>query len=98
MSDISQHPAQDPDAVGAARYRRLRWRCRRGLLENDILLNRLLDKRSESGFQEPEIAALDQLLDLTDPELLDLILGRKMPQDSLDTPQVVALLEEIRGL
>ncbi|MDO5102701.1 MAG: succinate dehydrogenase assembly factor 2 [Lautropia sp.] len=98
MSDISLQPGQDTDSIGAARYRRLRWRCRRGLLENDILLHRLLDKRAEIGFAASEVAALDQLLDLTDPELLDLVLGRKAPEGELDTPEIVALLVEIRGL
>lgn len=98
MPGISHNEALDTDSAEAARYRRLRWRCRRGLLENDILFNRLLDKRMASGFQEAEIAALDSLLDLTDPELLDLVLGRKQPEGDLETPEVVAMLEEIRSL
>ncbi|MDO4904817.1 MAG: succinate dehydrogenase assembly factor 2 [Lautropia sp.] len=95
---MSQNLGRDSDSVEAAYYRRLRWRCRRGLLENDILLNRLLDRRADTGFTESEIAALDRLLDLTDPVLLDLILGRKAPEGDLSAPAVMAVLEEIRAL
>ena len=82
MPAISHNSLPDTGDDAAARYRRLRWRTRRGLLENDILLNRLLDR----------------LLDLTDPVLLDLILGRTEPEGELATPDIVALLAEIRTL
>lgn len=59
----------------AARRRRLRWRARRGLLENDLLLTRFLD-RYEGRLSDGEVAGLDFLLDLPDNELLDLILMR----------------------
>lgn len=98
MSGISQNALLNKDSEDAARFRRLRWRTRRGLLENDILFNRLLDSRSEKGFLESELVALDRLLDLTDPVLLDLVLGRTEPEGELNTPDIVALLEEIRSL
>ena len=99
MPDISHNASTDAGGEAAARYRRLRWRTRRGLLENDILLNRLLDSRAEGqGLLESEIAALDQLLDLTDPVLLDLILARTEPEGELDKPEIVALLAELRAL
>ncbi|HLJ74461.1 MAG TPA: succinate dehydrogenase assembly factor 2, partial [Thermoanaerobaculia bacterium] len=31
--------------IDAARLRRIRWRCRRGMLENDLVLSRFLDAR-----------------------------------------------------
>lgn len=98
MSVISQNNSSAQGTERDARMRRLRWRCRRGLLENDILFERLLDSRAAQGFTESEIAALDQLLDLTDPVLLDLMLGRKEPEKDLNTPEIVALLTEIRKL
>ena len=78
------------------RVRRLRWRARRGLLENDIVLGRYLDAHVEA-MSEPEIEALDTLLDLSDPELLDLILRRREPEGALDTPAVRALVEGLRA-
>ena len=66
MSGNNHIASPEADDEAAARFRRLRWRTRRGLLENDILLNRLLDSRASQGFLESELQALDQLLDLTD--------------------------------
>ena len=56
------------------RLNRLRWRCRRGMLENDLILARFLDARG-AAMTEAEVAALDRLLDLTDNDLWDLLVG-----------------------
>jgi antitoxin CptB len=77
------------------RIRRIRWRSRRGLLENDIILSRYLDA-NEQGMTDEEVEALDQLLDLSDPQLLDLILQREEPGGSLDCPPVNRLLADLR--
>ena len=70
---------------------RLRWRCRRGMLENDLILERFLDARGEA-ISDREIAALDRLLDLSDNELWDLLSGRQEPEDAAVKP----LLETLR--
>ena len=57
--------------LSSERIRRVRWRARRGLLENDIVLTRYLDA-NEQTMDEEQVKALDQLLELSDPELLDL--------------------------
>jgi antitoxin CptB len=57
------------------RLARLRWRCRRGMLENDLLLTRFLDRRG-AALSEADVAALDRLLDLPDGELWDVLCGR----------------------
>ncbi len=59
---------------------RLRWRCRRGMLENDLVLARFLDARGAT-ITEAEVAALDRLLDLSDNDLWDLLSGRAEPTD-----------------
>jgi len=81
--------------LSAERIRRIRWRARRGLLENDILLSRFLD-RHEQQLSDEEVEALDRLLDLTDPDLLDLILRRAEPTGALDSPSVCRLLARLR--
>ena len=48
---------------------RLYWKCRRGLLELDLVLQRYLDKN-------PDDASLEPLLDLPDNDLWDIIAGR----------------------
>ena len=70
---------------------RLRWRCRRGMLENDLILTRFLDARGEA-ISEDEVAALDRLLDLSDNELWDIVSGRAAPADASLRP-LVALLQ-----
>jgi len=80
-----------------ARMRRLRWRARRGLLENDIVLGRFLDARADRGLTEDEIRGLDILLDLTDPELLELVLGRAEPSGEAACAAARAVLEALRA-
>ena len=74
------------------RLNRIRWRSRRGLLENDLVLTRFLDGKGAS-MTEAEVAMLDRLLALSDNDLWDLIAGRREPQDAT----VVPLLEQLRA-
>ena len=76
------------------RRARLRWRARRGLLENDLILTRFLD-RYESGLSDADVGALTNLLQLSDNELMDLILARTDLTGALDdaaTQRMVGLL------
>ena len=66
-------------SLDAARLRRIRWRARRGLLENDIVFERFFDSYGDR-LSESDVDGLDALLDLPDNELLDLILKRVEPQ------------------
>ncbi|MFN3566305.1 MAG: succinate dehydrogenase assembly factor 2, partial [Burkholderiaceae bacterium] len=47
--------------IGEVELRRLRWRARRGLLENDILIGRFLD-REAGRLDADDLRALDALL------------------------------------
>ena len=55
---------------------KLRWRCRRGLLENDIFIERFF-KKFGASLTVKEVQGLNALMDLSDADLLDLHLGRK---------------------
>lgn len=55
---------------------KLRWRCRRGLLENDILIERFFD-RYAPNITVAQAQGLTDLMDLSDNDLLDLLLSRK---------------------
>lgn len=74
---------------------RLRWRSRRGLLENDLILTRFLEAH-EQDLTDEEVDALTRLLDLADNPLLDLLLGRNEPSGEVDLPHVHALLAKLR--
>lgn len=64
--------------VTAAELGRLRWRCRRGMRELDVLLVGYLD-RHYRGADDLERAAFESLLELPDPTLADLCFGRLDP-------------------
>lgn len=70
---------------------RLRWRCRRGMRELDVLLARYLETRYPQA-PEHERDAFRRLLDLPDPELQGLLLGRAGTADE----GLAGVLEQIR--
>ena len=74
-----------------AALNRLRWRCRRGMLENDLILTRFLDSRGE-GLTEAELAALESILQLNDNDLWEVLSGRQEPADAA----VIPLLERLK--
>ena len=78
--------------LDARRLARIRWRCRRGMLENDLVLERYLVRRGDA-LDEVDAAALDRLLDLPDNELWDVIAGRAEPADAALGP----FLERLRS-
>ena len=80
-------------AITSRELSRLRWRCRRGLLENDLILARFLDLRGDA-ITAPELIGLDRLLDLSDNELWDLLSGRQESDDAAMRP----LLETLRAI
>ena len=51
---------------------RLKWKCRRGLLELDLVLQEFVARRLESGDTE----AFDELLELQDVDLWAIVSGR----------------------
>ena len=74
-----------------AEFDRIRWRCRRGLLELDLVLQRFLERRFET--LEPNDRRLfDELLDAPDNDLLDMALGRAEP-----APRYRAVVEMLRA-
>ena len=72
---------------------RLRWRCRRGMKELDVMLVRWLDGPVR-GASSAETACFDRLLDLPDPELAGYLLRGEPPAE----PDLAALVAAIRRL
>lgn len=87
----------DPDAPASVALRRLRWRARRGMLENDLLLRRFFDRHS-GMLGSSALDALACLLELPDGQLLDLVLGRAEPLGALDCAPVRELLTLLRSV
>jgi antitoxin CptB len=79
-----------------AKRARLRWRARRGLLENDLIVSRFLDAH-ELDLTDDEVDAFSRLMELSDNELMDLLLARKEPSGEVDLPHVRALLARLRA-
>jgi antitoxin CptB len=74
---------------------KLRWRCRRGLLENDLLIEKFFGKYAAS-LTVKQADALGELMNLADNDLLDLLLRRKEPEGELDRDEVRKVLEMLR--
>ncbi len=74
----------DPD------FARLRWRCRRGMKELDLLLAAWLERRWPAA-DEDRRRSFRWLLEQPDPDLADWLIGGSRPED----PGHAALVDEI---
>jgi antitoxin CptB len=74
---------------------KLRWRCRRGLLENDLFVERFF-KHQGDAITEGQAQGLLALMDLSDNDLLDLLLARKEPEGELQRDEVFEVLRLMR--
>jgi len=77
---------------------KLKWRCRRGLLENDLFIERFF-RHHEETLTTRQAAGLQALMDLADNDLLDLLLRRKEPvgfPEIGDLPEVHEVLLLLR--
>jgi antitoxin CptB len=92
MGDTPQQAVHQADPLRRAR---LRWRARRGLLENDLIFERFF-ARYEHDLSDGDVAALTALLDLSDNELMELLLARTEPEGVLATPDVTRVLALLR--
>ena len=84
------------EPVDERQLSRLRWRCRRGLLENDLIIERFFG-RFGAGLTMEQADALSELMELGDNDLLDLLLARREPQGELDRPAIRHLLALLRS-
>ncbi|MGB4115115.1 MAG: succinate dehydrogenase assembly factor 2 [Polaromonas sp.] len=66
------------ELLGERELSKLRWRCRRGLLENDLLIEKFFN-RHQANLTVSQAKGMGDLMDLSDNDLLDLLLQRKEP-------------------
>ncbi len=96
MPATSTNPLDE--RIDARVLSKLRWRCRRGLLENDIFIDRFFKKYS-SSLTVKQVQGLNALMDLSDSDLLDLHLGRKTLKQvnaDLDRDEVCTVLSMLK--
>ena len=82
-------------AIDPTELNRLKWRCKRGLLENDLFIERFFQEQG-STLTIRHVAGLQPLMDLSDNDLLDLLLARREPDGALATPEVNEVLALMR--
>lgn len=71
-------------------FTRLKWACRRGMLELDVLLGNFLNE-AYPGLSPEDQQRFTDLLDCTDPELFSWLLGREVPEN----PELAKITEAI---
>ena len=81
--------------VDAITLRRLKWQCRRGLLENDLFIQRFF-ARHEASITPAQVRGLNALMELADNDLLDLFLRRCEPDPRCHV-EVHDVLQRIRS-
>jgi antitoxin CptB len=91
MDQVPRARAQD--ATPAATPGRLLWRCRRGMKELDVILERFA-REGLDGASPAEWGAFERLLGLPDPVLAGYFLGKERPRD----PELRTLAARIRDL
>jgi antitoxin CptB len=92
------------ERLGERALSKLKWRCRRGLLENDLLIEKFF-RRHEATLTVSQAQGLNDLMDLSDNDLLDLLLKRREPsqlseadaQVSASTYEAMQVLNLIRA-
>ncbi len=91
--------ANTDELINPRALSKLKWRCRRGLLENDIFIDRFF-RRYESTLTVKHAQGLSALMDLSDNDLLDLNLARKslgQVDIDLDRDEVREVLSMLRN-
>ena len=91
MSEV----AAPDDLLDERSLSKLKWRCRRGLLENDLFIERFF-QRHEAHLTVRQAQGLNTLMDLSDNDLLDLLLRRRQPEGELATRDVNEVLQMLR--
>ena len=83
-------------AIDPTELNRLKWRCKRGLLENDLFIERFFQEQG-SALTTRHVAGLQSLMDLSDNDLLDLLLSRREPTGDLERDDVMQVLRQMRA-
>ena len=87
--------AAQPHLLGPLALSKLKWRCRRGLLENDLFVQRFF-ARYEAKLSVHQATGLSALMDLADVDLLELLLGRRQSAPGVESAEAIEVLAQMR--
>lgn len=91
---LPRSEGQGDELIDQGALNKLKWRCRRGLLENDLFIERFFARHPAVTVRQA--GAMSQLMDLEDNDLLDLLLRRREPEGDIKTSEVRQVLEMLR--
>lgn len=74
----------------------LRWRCRRGVRELDVLLDRFLQLEYQN-LNEPARLAFQRMLETQDPIIMDWLFGKSVSEDQ-EIQSIITQLKSLSGL
>ena len=95
MGDEQLVGLADGDKLSSAALSKLRWRCRRGLLENDLFIERFFNRHA-AELTVGQARGMYALMELADNDLLDVLLGRPHTQEVTKDRQVQSLLHLLK--
>jgi antitoxin CptB len=95
MGDEQLKGLPDDDMLSSSALSKLRWRCRRGLLENDLFIERFFNRHA-AELTVGEARGMYALMELADNDLLDVLLGRPHTQEVTEDMQVQSVLHLLK--
>jgi len=96
MNDVTFDALPDDAPLPSAALSKLRWRCRRGLLENDLFIERFFNRHAPD-MTVGHARSMYALMELADNDLLDVFLGRPHSQAIAQQEDVKELLSLIKA-
>ena len=91
MDDVTFDALPDGAPLPSAALSKLRWRCRRGLLENDLFIERFFNRHAPD-MTVGHARSMYALMELADNDLLDVFLARPNTQAVAQQEGVKALV------
>ena len=76
-------------------HERIRWHCRRGMLELDLVLNAFVERHLD-GLDAKDLEVFQAVLAYPDPTLLAVVMGQAEPEDAVES-EIVALLRSVNA-
>ena len=95
MGDEQLVGLADGDKLSSAALSKLRWRCRRGLLENELFIERFFNRHA-AELTVGQARGMYALMELADNDLLDVLLGRPHTQEVTEDMQVQSVLHLLK--